>query len=111
MSKCIMPGVLFCRLWCSEHPHHMCVNHRIRFGQVMVDGQQNMLLSDTLSARLYCNPYLVTNQTLPHLIAKIAAHTDVNEVCNQLQALRLFLTEYPMPFWIRDMPYSVLLHN
>ena len=55
----------------------MCVDHPVTRDGVVVDwSQEKCFSSDSLSSTLYKEPFLLTNDNLPHLLLCIANHVN-----------------------------------
>ena len=97
--------MIFCRLHCDQHPHEMCVDHSVtRDGLVINWAQEKCFSSDSLSLKLYKAPFLLTLDTLPQLLIRIAGHKNKKEILTQIMALGYLLRNFPLPVWLYDMP-------
>ena len=88
--------MIFGRLYCAEHPSHMCSDHPVTCRGIIVhNAQTKCFSSDSLSKKLYETPFLLTNETLPRLLVQISEHDEVEEIRRQTMALGHLVNTFP----------------
>lgn len=91
------------RLYCVEHPTYMCsCNPVICDGLTVHWPQEKCFSSNPLTCKLFKDPFLLTEETLPELLHHVAEHKNAGDTRTVIMGLGHLMNTFPLPFWLYD---------
>jgi hypothetical protein len=67
--------------------------------------QEKAVYSNDLIKTLFKTPVLVTYKELRNILRCVSEWGDDDDIVSVTQAMSYFLTRFPVPFWMIDLPY------